>query len=183
MQDLHNVVVDVGGVGYGVQVTASDRALMPQDSPVKLFIYEHIKEEAHDLYGFLEETSKQLFERLLSVKNVGPKVALSVLDIGSETVVRGAIAGGDIKLLQSAKGVGRRAAEQIVVELRDKIGLNATQEAESLVSRGSLDKADEAAQALAALGFSDTDALAALAGIDSDLPTEERVKQALKERG
>lgn len=180
MQDINRVVVDVNGMGYGVYVTVSDRADMPANEPVKLFVYEHIREDMHDLYGFLNETSKQLFEQLLSVKNVGPKVALSVLDVGSESMVRSAISGGDVKLLQSAKGVGKRAAEQMVVELRDKVGLNASEEAESLVSRGGINQKDEALQALLSLGFSDHDAVAALASVDKDLPTEERVKQALK---
>lgn len=180
MQDINKVVVDVNGVGYGVHVTVSDRASMQANKPVKLFVYEHIREDIHDLYGFLNETSKQLFEQLLSVKNVGPKVALSVLDIGSESVVRSAISGGDIRLLQSAKGVGKRAAEQMVVELRDKVGLDASEEAESLVSRGGINKDDEAVQALLSLGFSDQDAMAALASVEEKLPTEERVKQALR---
>lgn len=180
MQDLNRVVVDVNGVGYGVQVTVQDRANMPAGQPVKLFIYEHIRDDVHDLYGFLEESSKNLFEQLLSVKNVGPRVALSVMDVGPETSVRGAIAGGDVKLLQSAKGVGKRAAEQMVVELRDKVGLSSSEDAESLVSRGGIDKKDEAAQALEALGFTPGDAMVALARVEKDLPTEERVKQALR---
>lgn len=180
MQDLNRVVVDVSGVGYGVQVTVQDRAQMPQNSPVKLYIYEHIRDDTHDLFGFLEESSKHLFEQLLSVKNVGPRVALSVMDIGPETAVRSAISGGDVKLLQSAKGVGKRAAEQMVVELRDKVGLTASEEAESLVLRGAVDKTDEAVQALEALGFTPGDAMTALAQVEKSLPTEERVKQALK---
>jgi holliday junction DNA helicase RuvA len=180
MQEINRVIVDVGGVGYGVQVSVQDRSKLLTKEPVKLFIYENIREDSHDLYGFLDETSRQLFEQLLSVKNVGPKVALSVIDIGNETMVRTAIANGDVKLLQSAKGVGKRAAEQMVVELRDKVGLGASEQAESLVSRGGVDKNDEAAQALVALGYSDSDAATVLADIDKSLSTEERVKLALK---
>lgn len=179
---IDTVVLDVGGVGYGVRLTANDGADLAQAARAKLHIYEHIREDAHDLFGFIAPTSKQLFELLLSVKNVGPKVALAVLDIGLEAKVRGAIAGGDVKTLQTAKGVGKRAAEQMVVELRDKVGLVSSGEAEGIVNRGSVETQDEAVQALLALGYSDIDAQAALAHIDKDLPTEERITLVLKRK-
>ena len=116
-------VLDAGGVGYGVLVTLSDLGRLETGRAAKLYIYENIKEDSHDLYGFVRLDDKKLFEQLLSVKNVGPKVAISVLDIGSADEVRAAIAGGDVKRLQSAKGVGKRAAEQMVVERKDKVGL------------------------------------------------------------
>ena len=116
------IVLDVAGVGYGVLVTGDDFAQLATGKTAKLYIHEHIREDAHDLYGFSSLDTKQLFEQLLSVKNVGPKVALAVLGIGNGTAVRAAIAAGDVKLLQTAKGVGKRAAEQIIVELRDKVG-------------------------------------------------------------
>ena len=123
---------------------------------------------------------KKLFEQLLSVKNVGPKSAMSVLDIGGANEVRAAIASGDVKRLQSAKGVGKRAAEQMVVELRDKVGLIATDSAEDIVTRGGINAADEAVMALISLGYSEVDAMLALKHIDQTLPTEDRIKQALK---
>lgn len=179
-KSVDSVVVDVNGVGYGVRVSVSDQAKLMSTEKAQLFIYEHIREDAHDLYGFVEETTKQLFEQLLSVKNVGPRVALSVVDLGSEGSVRSAIASGDVKLLQSAKGVGKRAAEQIVVELRDKLGLVSSSEAEDIVYRGGVGADDEAVQGLMALGYSDADAQRALASIDKALPAEDRIKQALK---
>ncbi len=174
------VVLEVGGVGYQARVSNGDFAQLALQAPGKLFIYEHIREDAHDLYGFVSTAGKQLFEQLLSVKNVGPKVALAVLGLGSEQLVRAAIAGGDVKTLQAAKGVGKRAAEQMVVELRDKLGLVVSSEAEGLVHRGSLDPNDEATQALVALGYSEFDAQKSLDAIDKNLPTEERITQALK---
>lgn len=174
------VVLDVRGVGYGVLVTIEDYTQLQTGDISKLYVYEHIREDAHDLYGFLKLNTKQLFEQLLSVKNVGPKVALAVLGIGPADSLRAAIAAGDVKLLQTAKGVGKRAAEQIVVELRDKVGLVAGAAAEDLVTRGSVNMNDEAAQALITLGYSPQDAMLALGGIDTKLPTEERIKQALK---
>lgn len=173
-------VVLIGGVGYGVLTTINNLDRVTTGEKVKFYIHENIKEEAHDLFGFLLLDDKKLFEQLLSVKNVGPKVAMSVLDIGSANDVRAAIASGDVKRLQTAKGVGKRAAEQIVVELRDKVGLVATDSAEDIVTRGGLGASDEAAQALMSLGYSEIDAMLALKNVDPKLTTEERVKQALK---
>lgn len=174
------VVLDVAGIGYGLLVTAEDYGRLATGQTAKVYVHEHIREDAHDLYGFIKHDTLQLFEQLLSVKNVGPKVALAVLGIGPTAVVRGAIASGDVKLLQTAKGVGKRAAEQMVVELRDKVGLAAGAEAESIVTRGGVNLQDEAVQALLALGYSEADAQAALQPIDSSLPTEERIRLALK---
>src|ERR1700744_1213940 len=145
------VVLDVHGVGYGLQVTAEDFGRMHTGQSAKVYVYEHIREQGYDLYGFTSLDTKRLFEQLLGVKNVGPKVALAVLDIGTASAVRGAIAAGDVKLLQSAKGVGKRAAEQIVVELRDKVGLASTDTAEGIVSRPGINTQDEAVEALTAL--------------------------------
>ena len=174
------VVLDVNGVGYGLLVTIEDYAHLVPGEQAKLYVHEHIREDAHDLYGFTSLDTQKLFERLLSVKNVGPKVALAVLGIGNATEVRSAIANGDVKRLQTAKGVGKRAAEQMVVELRDKVGLVAGEGAEGVVSRGAVNTGDEAVQALLALGYSDTDAQRAVQNIDPSLPTEERIKLALK---
>ena len=178
----NQVILEVGFVGYGVMVTSTDQGALPNGAEVKLYIHEHIKEDAHDLIGFKSQSTKQLFEQLLSVKNVGPKGALAVLDIGPEVVVRSAIAGGEVKILQTAKGVGKRAAEQIVVELRDKVGAPVGAAAEGLISRAGVNQSDEAIQALLSLGYSDIDAQQALEGIDVTLPIEERVKRALKSR-
>ena len=173
-------VVLIGGVGYGVLLTIGNLDRLTTGESSKLYIFENIKEEAHDLFGFLLLDDKKLFERLLSVKNVGPKVAMSVLDIGSAKEVRAAIAAGDVKRLQTAKGVGKRAAEQIVVELRDKVGLIASDSAEDIVTRGGVDAQDEAAMALVSLGYSEVDAMLALKNIDPSLPAEDRIKLALK---
>ena len=175
-----SIIIDVGGVGYGLSVTAEDYGKLYEDKEAKLYVHEHMREQAYDLFGFSELGTKKLFEQLLGVKNVGPKVAVAVLDIGNAATVRGAIASGDVKTLQSAKGVGKRAAEQIVVELRDKLGLASTSDAEALITRGGVNAADEAFQALTALGYSELDAQTALQLIDPSLSTEERIKLALK---
>lgn len=179
-KELDRIVVNVHGVGYEVFATDATLYGLEKGRPAKLYIHEQIKEDAHDLYGFVSKEEKSLFERLLSVKNVGPRVAMAVLNIGNTETVRGAIAGGDAKLLQSAKGVGRRAAEQIIVELRDKVGLSSTSAAEAIVGRSGEGDNDEAVQALVSLGFSIYDAKSALSSVDQSLPLEDRVKLALK---
>lgn len=174
------VIISVQGLGYEVYATTGSLGILDSQRPARLYIYEQIKEDAHDLYGFVSIGEKQLFEKLLSVKNVGPRMAMAVMNIGSEQNVRQAIAGGDAKLLQSAKGVGRRVAEQIVVELRDKVGLSSTAAAEAIVGRGAETPGDEAVEALVSLGYSVNDAKIALDGIDSSLTLEERITKALK---
>ena len=176
------IIIDVGGVGYGVQVTAEDFGRLATGQRAKVYIYEHIREQAHDLFGFVERDTQDLFEQLLDVKNVGPKVAMAVLDIGSSAAVRSAIAAGDVKVLQGAKGVGKRAAEQIVVELRDKVGVMASETAEGIVTRPGVNATDEAVEALFAFGYTPQDATLALQGVDPDLSSEERIKLALKFR-
>jgi Holliday junction DNA helicase RuvA len=175
------VVLDVSGVGYGLLVTSEDYGRLGAGDLAKVYVYEHIRETAHDLYGFLSTETKELFELLLGVNGVGPKMALSVLSIGNTNEVRWAVASGDTKAIQRANGVGKRVAERIVVELKDKVGL----EGVDLNSTGLLQSEraisqDEAAEALMALGYSPQDAAKALAPIEKSLPTEERIRQALK---
>lgn len=174
------VVIDVRGVGYGVLVPAEDYSKLLQGSPVKVYIYEHIREQSHDLYGFTHLDTKRLFEQLLDVNGVGPKMALSILGIGSVEDVRRAIASGDTKYITAANGVGKRVAERVVVELKDKVGLVSSVDTDNLFIGNAAVLQDEAAQALIALGYNAPDAINALVGIDESLSTEERIRQALK---
>ena len=109
-KNLMTVIVDVGGVGYEIQTTLRDNEQAILEKSVTFYTYHHIREQSQELFGFRDATMKELFIKLLSVKNVGPKVALAVLDIGPVQLVKEAIAGGDVKVLQSAKGIGKRAA-------------------------------------------------------------------------
>jgi Holliday junction DNA helicase RuvA len=175
------VVLDVRGVGYGVLVANEDFGHLVPDQPAKLYVYEHIREQAHDLYGFITLDTKSLFEQLLGVNGVGPKMALNVLSIGSSNDVRQAIATGDTKFIQGAQGVGKRVAERVVVELKDKVGLEGVElSATGLLQSDRTVIQDEAAAALIALGYSPQDAVTALAEVPADQPTEARIKQALK---
>ncbi len=171
--------IDVHGVGYGVFLTAEDMSSLVKDETVKIYIYEYVREQAYDLYGFLEENTKQLFEKLLEVNGVGPRMALNMLSIGPVGQVKRAIAEGDVRYLQQAQGVGKRVAERVVVDLKDKIGLFVHDDATAFLQEGGSSD-DEATQALIGLGFNATDAAKALHGIDKKLSTEERIKAALK---
>ncbi|HMH31162.1 MAG TPA: Holliday junction branch migration protein RuvA [Methylomirabilota bacterium] len=175
------VVLDVQGVGYGLYVANEDYSRLTNGEPVKMYIYEHIREQSHDLFGFLSKETKALFEQLLDVNGVGPKMALNVLSIGSGQEVKKAIASGDTKFIQQANGVGKRVAERIVVELKDKVGLIGVDlESTGMLKSDSALSKDEAVEALVALGYTAADAAQALGKINSDLSTEERIKQALK---
>ncbi len=174
------IVIDVQGVGYGVNVDLEDFNNLNVGEDHRLYIYEHIREQSHDLFGFLSRDTKNLFERLLEVNGVGPKMALNMLSIGSSSELKQAIAGGDVKYISQANGVGKRVAERVVVDLKDKVGLIGVDlEATGLLtSEASLSK-DDAAEALISLGYSAGDAARALQNVDPDLPTEDRIKKAL----
>lgn len=174
------IVLEVNGVGYGLLVTMSDYAHLSKDESAKLYIYEHIRENAHDLFGFIQHDTQRLFEQLLNVTGVGPKMALSILNTGSADEVRQAIAEGNVKYLQAASGVGKRVAERVVVDLKDKVGLVSSNSATTFLQDAALSSNDEAVQALIALGYSSADAAATLQNIDSALPTEERIRLALR---
>lgn len=173
------VVIDVKGVGYGLLMPQEDFHKLLTGDSVKVYIHEHIRENSHDLYGFTRLEAKQFFEQLLDVSGVGPKMALSILGIGRADTVRKAIASGDTKFIQTANGVGKRVAERVVVELKDKVGLVATASDALFVATSAAEK-DEAVQALISLGYTVSDAISSLDGIDKKLPTEDRIKQALK---
>lgn len=175
------ITLEMAGVGYGIYVTAEDHGRLSVGEAVKLYIYEHIREQAHDLFGFLQRDTKDLFEQLLDVNGVGPKGALSMLSIGSAQDVRQAIASGDLKFIQRASGIGKRVAERVVVELKDKVGLIGVDlETTGLLQGEDNLLKDEAVEALVALGYTPQDATTALKKVNPELPTPERIKLALK---
>jgi Holliday junction DNA helicase RuvA len=175
------VVLDVHGVGYGVYVTAEDHGRLVSGEPAKVYVYEHVREQAHDLFGFLNRDTQGLFEQLLGVNGVGPKMALNMLSIGSATEVRQAIAAGNVRFIQQASGVGKRVAERVVVDLKDKVGLASVDlESTGVLQSETAASNDEAVEALVSLGYTLADAATALQKIDPALPAEDRIKQALK---
>lgn len=176
------IVIESAGVGYGVLVPFEDFGALHSGETAKLYIHESIRENAHDLFGFRTKEAKVLFEQLLSVKGVGPKMALAILSVASLSYVRQAIAGGDIKFISQAAGVGKRAAERVVVDLKDKVGLAASADATEFLNSPAADPNDEALQGMVALGYSVQDASEALKKVDLKLSPAERIKQALKNK-
>ncbi len=174
------IIVECGGVGYGLYASFEDFGALAAGQSVKLYVYEHIRENSHDLYGFRSKSTKTLFEQLLSVNGVGPKMALAILSIAASDHVRQAIASGDTKFISQASGVGKRVAERVFVDLKDKVGLAASESATSFLGAPPANPTDEAAQALVSLGYTAQDATEALKNIDSSLSTEDRIKAALK---
>lgn len=174
------LVLDVRGVGYGLLMPLTDYARLAVGDPAKIYVYEHIREASHDLFGFMQLDTKRLFEQLLNVTGVGPKMAISILNTGNPNDVRLAIAEGNVKFLQAASGVGKRVAERVVVDLKDKVGLISSDTATTFLQDSSLPNGDDAVQALIVLGFSPGDAVIALQNIDTGLPTEERIRLALR---
>jgi len=174
------VVIDCGGVGYFVTVCQDDMSRLMVGDKAQLFIAENIKEDAHDLYGFYAKSRKELYMQLTSVNGVGPKAAMAILAVDEEDEIRRAIAEGDTALLSRASGVGRKVAERIVVDLKNKVGLMASNDATDFLRDDSISDHDDAVQALVALGYSVIDAKFALSSVDKDLPVDKRVKQALR---
>ena len=178
--DNEVTVVDVGGVGYGVFLTSEDQSRAGTGDQISLYIHESIRESGYDLYGFAVKSAMKLFELMLGVSGVGPKGALAILNLGSDSSLRTAIAGGDIKYLTAASGIGKKVAERIVVDLKNKVGLEASDEATGFLRDLPSSSQDEAMQALISLGYSPVDAATALRKVDPDLPAEQRIKRALK---
>ncbi|MEX1995278.1 MAG: Holliday junction branch migration protein RuvA [Candidatus Saccharimonadales bacterium] len=174
------VVLECGGVGYGLFVSFEDFGALSTGQKAKIYVYEHIRENTHDLFGFRNLEAKHLFEQLLSVNGVGPKMALSILSVASLGSVRQAIASGDTKFITQANGVGKRVAERVVVDLKDKVGLAASDDATGFLTTPNANPNDEALQGLVALGYSVQDAAEALKSVDTKLSAEARIKQALK---
>lgn len=182
---VNTVVVDVMGVGYEIFTTTRDADTATIDSESKFYTYHSVKENSEELYGFTTLAAKRLFELLITVQGIGPKAALSILSLDKVEAVRNAIATANASFIAKASGVGKKSAERITVDLRDKVGLPSYIEPNNpaIATPQTLPLAgDEALDALMALGFSLNDASTFLSDVPTDLPTGERVRLALKKR-
>lgn len=175
-----SVVVDVHGVGYEVSVSAGDFEAVALNQDVKFYTYHHVREQAEELFGFSSLAAKKLFEMLITVQGVGPKAALAILSLGDAEQVRNAIANADSAFVQKAAGIGKKTAERVVVDLSDKVGLPAHYGRADTPVQTELNTSDEALEALMALGYTLADATKALENVDTNLPTAQRVTEALK---
>lgn len=175
-----SLVIDVHGVGYEVSVAAGDFDAVMLDQDVKFYTYHHVREQAEELFGFSSLAAKKLFEMLITVQGVGPKAALAILSLGDAEHVRNAIANADSAFVQKAAGVGKKTAERVVVDLSDKVGLPTQYGRADVAVQAELNTSDEALEALMALGYTLADATKALENVDVNLPTAQRVTEALK---
>lgn len=178
-----SVIIDVHGVGYEVILTAGDLDSFNLGAKVKVYTYHALRENAEELYGFSSLAAKRLFELLISVNGVGPKAAMNILSLGAPEKVRNAIANTDAAYISKAAGVGKKSAERVIVDLRDKVGLPSKYGSSSAeIDFAKTAQNDEALDALIALGFPLKEATAALAEVDPNLSVEERITAALKQR-
>ena len=175
-----SLVIDVHGVGYEVSVATNDFDAVILDQEVKFYTYHHVREQSEELFGFSSLAAKKLFEMLITVQGVGPKAAQAILSLGDAEQVRNAIANADSGFVQKATGVGKKTAERVVVDLSDKVGLPTHYGRTETPLQTELNTSDEALEALMALGYTLADATKALENVDINLPTSQRVTEALK---
>ncbi len=180
-------VVDVGGAGYACYTTMNTLSHLETGKKARLYTYCNIREDAFDIYGFYEPGEKRFFEQLLSVSGIGPKAALSILSSGTPASLAMAIAGGDERALTLAPGIGKKIAQRVILELKDKI----SKDASATVGSGTVSmpaaaglpgvKMSDVASALAVLGYSQGEISSALRGVDTDaLSVEEIIREVLK---
>jgi len=166
------LIVDVSGVGYKVCISPDTLVRTKLNSDISLFVHTHVREDSIDLYGFLNREEQEFFEMLINVSGIGPKGALSILSIATLETLRKAISTGDTGYLTKVSGIGKKTAEKIVIELRDKVG----EEKSGTSLQGELD----ALEALKSLGYSQNEAREALKKVSPDANTNTKIREALK---
>ena len=178
-------VIDCGGVGYGCRVTAYTAAQLKLNQTARLYITESIREDAFDLYGFISKEEQHCFQLLTTVTGVGPKAAMAILSAGGPQNFTLAVMTGDEKMLTAAQGVGKKLAQRIILELKDKVGgsnveLDFSGGAAMSAPIQNGNNAALATAALQELGYSPAEISAALKGVDANASTEEMVRYALR---
>lgn len=185
------VVVETGGIGYNIKVSTTTADLLPGiGSEVKIYTYTLVREDAFSLYGFLTRDDLDIFKKLITVSGIGPKGGLAVLSVMSADALRFAVMAGDAKAIAKAPGIGAKTAERVILDLRDKISIEDT--LRSVSDAGTAAGAAEglgdnmmkreAIEALVALGYSASDATAAVKKVEvgEDATSESILKMALK---
>lgn len=175
------VLVDVGGVLYEVAVSLQSFARLPAEgSSVRLDIVTHLREDGITLFGFLDRAEKSVFNLLRSVNGVGPKLALNILSGLAASDLRSALAGGDVQRLVRVPGVGKKIAERLVLELRERAREDEAASGVAPVTSDVERRDQEAISALVNLGYRRADAEKVLAGVDAEVPLEEAIREALR---
>ncbi len=184
-----NVVVDVGNIGVNIKISARTSSLLPgTGASVKLFTYTQVREDTFSLYGFLSRDDLEIFKKLITVNGIGPKGGLAILSVMSADDLRFAVISGDGAAIARAPGVGKKTAERVILDLKDKISLEDTLIHKEMQTPGEdnipvNDKArNEAVEALVALGYSSAEALRAVKSVQAgeDMDAEALLKLALK---
>lgn len=178
----NSVVVEAGGIGYEIYMTGADLSEIRMGEDVKVHTYFSVREDAMKLYGFRAKDDLQMFKLLLGVNGVGPKAALGVLAGITADELRFAILSDDVKTLSKAPGIGKKTAQKLILELKDKMKLAHEQERAAVGAGEVLDGRQEAVEALVALGYSSADALRAVRKV-TDVPPDDvegLLKAALK---
>lgn len=169
------IIIEVAGVGYKLNISPDTLSKIQKEDDVFLFVHTHVREDALDLYGFLDHQELEFFEMLLNVSGIGPRSALAILSIASIDTLKKAIGTSDTSYLTKISGIGRKTAEKIVIELRDKIG----EEKEGASLQIELD----ALEALKSLGYSQNEARDALKKVSAEGDTNTKIREALKVLG
>ena len=176
-------VIDCGGVGYGCRVTAYTAAQLKLNQPARLYITESIREDAFDLYGFISREEQRCYELLTSVNGVGPKAAMAILSASPQNFTL-AVMTGDEKLLTAAQGVGKKIAQRIILELKDKMGGSSMvldfSTGPAVAAPVKNNAASMAHAALQELGYSSSEIATALKGAPADASTEALIRFALR---
>ena len=177
-------VIDCGGVGYACRTTSYTLSGLQMGQEVTLYTHLNVREDAMELYGFGTEKERNCFQLLIGVSGVGPKAALSILSATTPEGLATAIITGDEKALTVAQGIGKKIAQRIILELKDKLAKEQTSFSSDgpvpVIAAGGANKAGEASAALAVLGYGTPEIAAALKGVDMEQPLEEIIRQALK---
>ena len=177
-------VIDCNGVGYGCRITAYTASQLKLNQNARLYITESIREDAFDLYGFISREEQRCYELLTSVNGVGPKAAMSILSSGGPQNFTLAVMTGGEKMLTAAQGVGKKIAQRIILELKDKLGGSSMEldfsTGPAVSNLGNQGNAALAHAALQELGYSPAEINAALKGVDPTASTEEMVRHALR---
>ena len=186
--DSSTAVVECGGVGYNCQTTMNTLKNLRLGDEVTLYTYLNVREDAMELFGFSAKTELDTFKTLIGVSGVGPKAGLAILSELSPEQVAMAIATDDIKTITRAQGVGKKIAQRIVLELKDKLAKSLSSEDTSLPSAAAAANAamgniPKAIEALGVLGYAPADVSGILATMDSALPVEQLIAQTLRQMG
>lgn len=170
----NSVVLDVGGVGYELQVPTRLLGSLTLDEPNTFFVAEHIKEDQYSLMGFATADERAMYSQLTSVNGVGPKAGMMILSAHEVAEIQKAITEGNLKIFSDISGLGNKTAQRIILELKGKLVTS---------PEAGISNDDQAYKALVALGFSGLDARRALKDVDPNIDTQQRIKQALLEMG